>query len=402
MRRFALVAIVAISAGLLAAPLGASAGPSFDHLNPGGQTRLPEEVPVNVVFVGYQAGAGGPDGVPVDAADRLRAHQVRSKLLLRTAIRAWGSTTPTTTRSASPARRTRTRSSARSPAGRPAAADPVPEAVQRPEQERARRDGQPLDRRAERRAVADRERARRHRHRAEHGLLHQLVGPRRTSSSTSTRRPDEPDPDTGYNFGVERESRKIDRVGRHDGRRRGGRPRLRLAPRLVPRPVGRTGVLDRQLERRRRRPGRQRRRGLPDAADLGVPRGRRLPRGREALTRRPRAGSPGTSRSTCCSRPRRSTRVELHAAAPPSSVNLDINTYEGWAGVDASETVPQAGPAGRRGTGELRWRNALDYRQPGPALRRRGEACYMKLDLRQDGAARPAAEYPADRQPVPA
>ena len=56
MRSRVLIAVLATLAGLIAAPFGANAGPSFDHLNPGGKTRLREEVPVNVVFIGYQAG----------------------------------------------------------------------------------------------------------------------------------------------------------------------------------------------------------------------------------------------------------------------------------------------------------------------------------------------------------
>ena len=44
------VALVAASAG----PAGASSAPRLTNLSPGGQPRLVEKVPVNVVFVGYE------------------------------------------------------------------------------------------------------------------------------------------------------------------------------------------------------------------------------------------------------------------------------------------------------------------------------------------------------------
>ncbi|GAA1609973.1 hypothetical protein [Actinoplanes couchii] len=48
------VAVVAVLVGAGAGPAGASAAPSLSYLKPGGQPRLVEKVPVNVVFVGYE------------------------------------------------------------------------------------------------------------------------------------------------------------------------------------------------------------------------------------------------------------------------------------------------------------------------------------------------------------
>ena len=62
-----------------------------------------------------------------------------------------------------------------------------------------------------------------------------------------------------------------DRLGRHDRRRRRERLVARHPSRLVLRPVRRSRIVDRQLERGRRRPGRQRRARLPHAGRLGVP-----------------------------------------------------------------------------------------------------------------------------------
>lgn len=48
------VAVVAVLAGATAGPAAAGAAPSLRYLEPGGQPRLVEKVPVNVVFVGYE------------------------------------------------------------------------------------------------------------------------------------------------------------------------------------------------------------------------------------------------------------------------------------------------------------------------------------------------------------
>ena len=49
------VAVAAVLALVAGSPVPAGAAdPRYDHLNPGGQPRLAEKVPVNIVFVGYE------------------------------------------------------------------------------------------------------------------------------------------------------------------------------------------------------------------------------------------------------------------------------------------------------------------------------------------------------------
>ena len=85
----------------------------------------------------------------------------------------------------------------------------------------------------------------------------------------------EPDPDTGYDFGVEPGEPQDHRVGRHDARRRGDGPRrARRPPRLVPRPLRRARILGRELRHHERRPRRRRRGRLPASRSLGVRRRR--------------------------------------------------------------------------------------------------------------------------------
>ncbi|MEJ3747389.1 hypothetical protein WEI85_29400 [Actinomycetes bacterium KLBMP 9797] len=81
--------------------------------------------------------------------------------------------------------------------------------------------------------------------------------------------------------------------------------------------------------------------------------------------------------------------VELPTSEPPASINIDNNTYEGWPGVDASARYikPRLLQAELR---ELRWRNTLDYDNqdlPFSGEARRcyfaviedGESCYPQL-----------------------
>ncbi|WP_229072786.1 hypothetical protein [Actinoplanes sp. DH11] len=70
--------------------------------------------------------------------------------------------------------------------------------------------------------------------------------------------------------------------------------------------------------------------------------------------------------------------VELPAAEPPKTLNLDDNTYEGWPGVDASEqyTTPSLLKAE---LSELRWRNRLSYDSQDLPFDARAEECYLGL-----------------------
>jgi hypothetical protein len=77
--RFTLV-VTAVTAmvGFTVAPVSAAPA-SFDHLNPGGQPRLTERVPVNVVFVGYEA-AQVPRGQFLSGLPQRYEPVVRSRL----------------------------------------------------------------------------------------------------------------------------------------------------------------------------------------------------------------------------------------------------------------------------------------------------------------------------------
>ncbi|MEU4693000.1 hypothetical protein [Actinoplanes sp. NPDC023714] len=84
--------------------------------------------------------------------------------------------------------------------------------------------------------------------------------------------------------------------------------------------------------------------------------------------------------------------VELPTAEPPKTLNLDDNTYEGWPGVDASEqyTTPSLLKAE---LAELRWRNRFSYDTQDLPYDARAEECY--LGLLEDVSCYPGSGYPA-------
>ena len=233
-KRAALVA-TAILGTMLAVPAGALAGGGLD---PGGVTRFKEKVPVNVVFVGFDE-RDAPWGA------------VRSELASRSqpliVSRLWYGD-----RGAP-----RARLLVRLPAvlheqvmgGRllqlplvdlgQEADHRVAAGLQRPGRQRRERHRQPLDRRAEGGEAADRLGAVGDRHAAADDLLHQLVGPQGLPFHTYAKT-GEPDPDTGYDFGANRDTRKIVAWGgtTPDDEETGlGAPRRQ--PRLVLRPLRR-------------------------------------------------------------------------------------------------------------------------------------------------------------------
>ncbi|MBL7257974.1 hypothetical protein [Paractinoplanes lichenicola] len=67
--------------------------------------------------------------------------------------------------------------------------------------------------------------------------------------------------------------------------------------------------------------------------------------------------------------------VELPTAEPPRSINIDSNTYEGWPGVDASAQYIKPKLITKE-LGELRWRNKLDFDNQDFALDAKNRACY--------------------------
>ena len=79
MRSRVLIAVLATLAGLMTIPSGANARGSFDHLHPGGVTPLREQVPVNFVFVGYEPDQVARAKFLAKLPERYRP-QVRSKM----------------------------------------------------------------------------------------------------------------------------------------------------------------------------------------------------------------------------------------------------------------------------------------------------------------------------------
>jgi len=84
--------------------------------------------------------------------------------------------------------------------------------------------------------------------------------------------------------------------------------------------------------------------------------------------------------------------AELPSAVPPKSINIDSNVYEGWDGVDASvryidEELLQLELR------ELRWRNVLDYDGQNLAFEGDAERCYYAV-LLDDESCYPELGYP--------
>ncbi|WP_125805250.1 hypothetical protein [Actinoplanes sp. ATCC 53533] len=84
--------------------------------------------------------------------------------------------------------------------------------------------------------------------------------------------------------------------------------------------------------------------------------------------------------------------VELPTAKPPKSLNLDSNTYEGWPGVNASEQYITPELLVDE-LSELRWRNRLDFDNQDLPYDARAEECY--LGVLTDESCYPGSGYPA-------
>lgn len=84
--------------------------------------------------------------------------------------------------------------------------------------------------------------------------------------------------------------------------------------------------------------------------------------------------------------------VELPTARPPKSINIDSNTYEGWPGVDASSSYIKEDLllAELR---ELRWRNVFDYDSQDLPFEGEAKRCYELL-MEADESCYPDLGYP--------
>ena len=147
---------------------------SFLHLNPGELSDLPETVPVNVVFVGYE-----PSLVSVELSRGIARH-LQADCPIPILLRCHGGTRPALyvrvprdVHQHGVGEQLLQRSFG---SGHASTAHAVPGTVQRATQQRSRRGSQSFHRRPLGRKMADRQRARRSRHAPQHDLLHQLVG----------------------------------------------------------------------------------------------------------------------------------------------------------------------------------------------------------------------------------
>ncbi|MBE1484854.1 zinc metalloprotease [Plantactinospora soyae] len=84
--------------------------------------------------------------------------------------------------------------------------------------------------------------------------------------------------------------------------------------------------------------------------------------------------------------------AELPTAEPPRSINLDSNVYEGWPGVDASTKYIDRDLLLDE-LRELRWRNRLDYDSQDLPFTGDAERCY-RLALETDESCYPETGYP--------
>jgi hypothetical protein len=84
--------------------------------------------------------------------------------------------------------------------------------------------------------------------------------------------------------------------------------------------------------------------------------------------------------------------VELPGAGLPKSINVDSNTYEGWAGVDASAQYLKPALVTEE-LAELRWRNRLSEDQQDLPYTAENQACYL-AELNGESCY-PETGYPA-------
>lgn len=362
------LAVLLTGAGLLSAP-ASSAPPTYQHLRPGGQPQLRERVPVNVVFVGYDA---APRARARFAAGLPRGYEpvVRSRLF-------YGQTEPLGIRYTYDYR---VRFADR------AYEDRLFARLARLARRAPLTDYQRLYNRQQSNAITIRSNREIDAPSVERWLANNPppgVDTRRNTvyfvnwwGRSDFRhhvytKTDEPDPDTGFNFGVERDSRAIIAWGgttAQDEENGLGSTRRVWFHDLSAGPEAWTAnwnVDDRDLDGN----------GVEDY---------RMPptwEYRPGGYRHPRALMPDLARITryvalnllFTSSPL--YPVELPTSEPPTSVNLDNNTYEGWPGVNASARFirPALLLSELR---ELRWRNRLDYDNQDLPFRGEARRCY--------------------------
>jgi hypothetical protein len=85
--------------------------------------------------------------------------------------------------------------------------------------------------------------------------------------------------------------------------------------------------------------------------------------------------------------------VELPTREPPSTIDIDQNTYEGWPGVDASKTYLKP-PLIKAELSELVWRNQLSYDDQDLPYRGHAKRCYEQA--MEGVSCYPQLGYPAE------
>jgi hypothetical protein len=373
--------------GLAASPAGAApARSSFDHLDPGGQPRLRERVPVNVVFVGYEAArvprAGFLAGLPrrYEPVVRSRlAYDITEKLgirytydyRVRYADRAYENRFfAQLARLATPAPLTDYQQQYNDQAGNVLDVTDNHH-IDAPSVERWLAAHPPAGVDTRQNTV----------------FFINWYGRSDFRFHVYTKT-DEPDPDTGYNFGVERASRKIiawggttadDEENGLGSTRRVWFHDLSAGPESwtenwnVDEPdLDGNGVEDYRMPATwEYAPGGYREPGAL-VGDLAK------------LTRYVAINLLFTSSPLY--------PVELPTGAPPRSIDLDSNTYEGWPGVNASAAYikPRLVLDELR---ELRWRNRLSYDSQDLPFSGDAERCYV--ELLEDVSCFPETGYPS-------
>ena len=386
MRSKLVVALAALVAAVFSSTASAT---GFSNLQPGVPSAdLRERVPVNVVFVGFgpdevgksEFRGGLPARVPADrplsplvrrrpgARDRLpvrlldHVHELVVGEELLQGARA---------------------------AGRPRRPHRVPDGLQRAGRH-ARRRAEPLHRRAQRREVAHRQRPEGRRHRAATRSSSSTGGAGRTSSTTSTRSSASPTPTPATTSA---------------SRTRAGRSSAGAARRPTTRRPGWAGAACNRVWFFDLSAGPEAWGGNFDITneDLdgdGEP-DYRIPVAWEYADDGYR--SPGALTGDLGLVARYAAINLMFASSPlyppyltpellPTKINLDMNTYEGWPGVDASARLPEArpAPAGR----ERALPVELVSGRAGPEVQGKAKTCYELWLADTETCYRDRPQYP--------
>jgi len=381
----ALTATLTLAAGLLAAAPAGGAPPEFEHLDPGGQPTLVEDLPVNVVFIGHERDE-------VDAASYRQRLADRYEPIVRSrAFYGIQEKLGITHRYDYNIRYAGQQYENRFFAQLNQLAEPAPLTDFQKEYNQQTNNALVV----------------RDNHRISAPFVERWLALNPPEGIDTRRntvylidwydRPDfkfhvytktnEPDPDTGYNFGRERASRKIvawggtpvsDEENGYGTTRRVWFHDLSAGPELW---AGNFNVDDADLDGDGRADYR-----IPAAWEYAAGAYRSPAALTGDLAKLTRYVALDLLFTTSPLYP-----VELPTDEPPTSVNIDSNTYEGWPGVDASEEYITRGLL-QSELSELLRRNDLSYDNQDLPYRGDAKRCY--LQLLNDQSCYPELGYP--------